>query len=164
MNRWHALAAILALMTVRGASHRIAALHGELGCGHTHAIERIARQSSGEYRDKHPACKAHDNQSRGATGRVSRSRTARELRAGRDRRLQDHWDPGQPLPPQRRESVSGEKKRTRAMLLFMRCKIQKMPTRGRCHISPVSTYRRQQTEQLRSHRASSRQLFYPFHR
>lgn len=78
MNRWHALAAILALMTVRGASHRIAALHGELGCGHTHAIERIARQSSGEYRDKHPACKAHDNQSRGATGRVSRSRTARD--------------------------------------------------------------------------------------
>lgn len=96
MNRWHALAAILALMTVRGASHRIAALHGELGCGHTHAIERIARQSSGEYRDKHPACKAHDNQSRGATGRVSRSRTARELRAGRDRRLQDHSGPGHP--------------------------------------------------------------------
>lgn len=78
MNRWHALAAILALMTVRGASHRIAALHGELGCGHTHAIERIARESRGEYRDKHPACKAHDNQSRGATGRVSRSRTARD--------------------------------------------------------------------------------------
>lgn len=80
MNRWHALAAILALMTVRGASHRIAALRGELGCGHTHAIERIARESSGEYRDKHPACKAHDNQSRGATGRVSRSRTARDRR------------------------------------------------------------------------------------
>ena len=78
MNRWHALAAILALITVRGASHRIAALHGELGCGHTHAIERIARENSGEYRDKHPACKAHDNQSRGATGRVSRSRTARD--------------------------------------------------------------------------------------
>lgn len=83
MNRWHALAAILALMTVRGASHRIAALHGELGCGHTHAIERIARESGGEYRDKHPACKAHDNQSRGATGRVSRSRTARS-RTARD--------------------------------------------------------------------------------
>ena len=78
MNGRHALAAILAVMTVRGALHRIAALHGQLGCGHTRAIERIARESSGEYRDKHPACKAHDTQSRGASVRVSRSRAARD--------------------------------------------------------------------------------------
>lgn len=102
MNRWHALAAILALITVRGASHRIAALHGELGCGHTHAIERIARENSGEYRDKHPACKAHDNQSRGATGRVSRSRTARDGcergETGACKTIRTPEDPGGPRP------------------------------------------------------------------
>lgn len=164
MNRWHALAAILALMTVRGASHRIAALHGELGCGHTHAIERIARQNSGEYRDKHPACKAHDNQSRGATGRVSRSRTARDgCERDETGACKTIRTPASSYH-RKEENPSPGRRSTRAMLPFMRCKIQTMPTRGRCHISPVSTYRRQQTEQLRSHRASSRQLFYPFHR
>ena len=74
MNGWHALAAILTVMTVRGAPHRIAALHGLLGRSHTHTIERITRKSHGEYRDKHPSCKAHDNQTRdprrGSQGRV----------------------------------------------------------------------------------------------
>lgn len=105
MNRWHALAAILALMTVRGASHRIAALHGELGCGHTQAIERIARQSSGEYRDKHPACKAHDNQSRGATGRVSRCVQLEMVASG------TRQAPARPLGP--RPALTTAKKRVR---------------------------------------------------
>ena len=67
MNGWHGLAAFLTLMIMRVALHRIAALHGLLGCRHTNAIEPIARESDGEHRDEHPSCKAHDDQSRGPT-------------------------------------------------------------------------------------------------
>lgn len=65
MNRCHGLAAILTVMTVRMASHRIAALHGLFGCSHTNAIERIARESDDKYDNEHPSCIAHNKQSRG---------------------------------------------------------------------------------------------------
>ena len=116
MNGGHAPAAILAVMTVRGASHRTAALHGQLGCGHTHAIERIARESSGEYRDKHPACKAHDTQSRGATVRVSRSRAARDA-CERDETgaFKTIRTPASPYRHKEESSCPGERKRSGAM-------------------------------------------------
>jgi len=66
MNGQHALAAILSVMTVRVAVHRIAALHGLLGCSHADAIERIARESDDENYDRHSSCKPHDNQGRGS--------------------------------------------------------------------------------------------------
>ena len=67
MNGRHGLAAILSVMTMRVALHRIAALHGLLGRSHANAIERIARESDGENYDQPSSCKPHDNQGRGPT-------------------------------------------------------------------------------------------------
>lgn len=90
MNGWHPLAAILSVMTVRCATHRIAALHCLLGRGHADAVQRVARESDGEHCNQHPACKPHDNQSRGTTVRESRLGVARD-RGARERegRLRD---------------------------------------------------------------------------
>jgi hypothetical protein len=65
MNGRHARAAILTVMTMQVAAHRIAALYGLLGRSHADAIERIARESGGENYNQHSSCKPHDKQGRG---------------------------------------------------------------------------------------------------
>jgi hypothetical protein len=103
MNGWHALAAILTVARMQGATHRIAAPHRLLGRSHTDAIERIARQSHAEYNNQHPSSKAHTNQTRGSpcmsqdrvvTERPARARESRAhhvVECGRYRQR----DPGQ---------------------------------------------------------------------
>jgi hypothetical protein len=50
MQRWHGLATILTMMTVRGAGHGMTALHGLFGRSHGQAIkskeEKNGRESS----------------------------------------------------------------------------------------------------------------------
>ncbi len=50
--RWHGLAAILRVMAVRRARHRIAALHGLFWRQRRTAVEGIGRESDCEHRQK----------------------------------------------------------------------------------------------------------------
>ena len=88
MNGWHALAAILTVASMQGATHRIAAPHRLLRRSHSDAIERIARQSHAEYSNQHPSSKAHSNQTRGSPC-VSQDRVVTE-RAARARESRAH--------------------------------------------------------------------------
>jgi len=57
--RWHGLATLLTVMTVRRARHRVAALHRLFGRGHTAAIGRIRSDSEGEHSQKNVSSKTH---------------------------------------------------------------------------------------------------------
>jgi hypothetical protein len=59
MHRRHGLAAILTLMSLRGARHRIAALHRLFLRRHTIAIERIYPKQNRHDRDQNWLRKAH---------------------------------------------------------------------------------------------------------
>jgi hypothetical protein len=52
VHRWHGLTAILTVMTVRRARHRIAALHRLFRCRRGTAVEGILRESDCENRQK----------------------------------------------------------------------------------------------------------------
>jgi hypothetical protein len=52
VHRWHGFAAILRVMTVRRALHRIAALHRLLGGHRRAAVECIRRESDCQHRQK----------------------------------------------------------------------------------------------------------------
>jgi hypothetical protein len=59
MHRWHGLAAILAVMTVRRALHRIATFHRLFGRRRTTTIDGIRRESNRERRQKNWLSKIH---------------------------------------------------------------------------------------------------------
>lgn len=82
MNGRHVFAAILTMMTVRVAWHRIAALHGLLGRSRVDAIERIAGENDGENYDQHSSCRPHKKQGRGTALCASMARRARNVAGG----------------------------------------------------------------------------------
>jgi hypothetical protein len=49
MRRWHALAAVLTVMTMPHALHQLAALHRLLGGRHRSTIESVGTESNYEY-------------------------------------------------------------------------------------------------------------------
>ena len=69
VHRWHGLAAILTMVTVRRAMHRLAALHGLFGRSHGRAVKRVDRESDRDQRRKKCPSKTHFNQVRRPPGR-----------------------------------------------------------------------------------------------
>ena len=59
VHRWHGLAAILSMVAVRRAMHRLAALHGLLGRSHGRAVERVDCENDRERRRKKCPSKTH---------------------------------------------------------------------------------------------------------
>jgi hypothetical protein len=64
VHRWHRLATILTMMTLRRARHRVAALHRLFRRRHAAAVKRIRHQSEGEHRHKDRPAVSHRHQSR----------------------------------------------------------------------------------------------------
>ena len=67
-SRWHLLAAVLAVMTMPHAVHRLAALHCLLRGRHRSAVERISGECDCEQRREEVSRKTHRHQPRSARG------------------------------------------------------------------------------------------------
>ena len=59
VRRWHVLAAILTVMTMRRAMHRFAALHRLLRRGRSAAVKCIRREGDSEYGPKDSRNRTH---------------------------------------------------------------------------------------------------------
>ena len=60
-SRWHLFAAVLTVMTMPHALHRLAALHRLLSCRHRSAVERIGPKSNCEHSRQDVSRKTHLN-------------------------------------------------------------------------------------------------------